>query len=210
MRRTNHLRPSSLSDLQHLRYLALALLSSLLTVPGAVAAEPAKASESRRTLVVSLADRKLALIEDGRVVNLYDVAVGTPQTPSPTGDLRIINKVVQPTYYHRGRVIRPGKSNPLGPRWMGLSRPGYGIHGTNEPKSIGKAASHGCIRMRSADAEQLFKLVQVGDSVEIHSSRDEAVSRFFPDELHVSRSASSASPANQTAAVASAMMAGAF
>jgi len=210
MRRSNHLRPSSLSDLQHLRYLALALLSSLLTVPGAAAAEPATASGSHRTLVVSLADRKLALIEDGRVVNLYDVAVGTPQTPSPTGDLRIINKVVQPAYYHRGRVIRPGKSNPLGPRWMGLSRPGYGIHGTNEPKSIGKAASHGCIRMRSADAEQLFKLVQVGDSVEIHSSRDEVVSRFFPDELQVSRSGSSASPANQVAAVASAAMTGAF
>lgn len=210
MRRTNHPRPSGLSDSQHLRYLALALLSSLLTVPGAVAAEPAKGSGSYRTLLVSLADRKLALIEDGRVVNLYDVAVGAPRTPSPTGDLRIINKVVQPTYYHRGRVIRPGKSNPLGPRWMGLSRPGYGIHGTNEPKSIGRAASHGCIRMRSADAEQLFKLVQVGDSVEIHSSHDEVVSRFFPDESRVSRSAGSASPANHTAAVASAAMAGAF
>jgi hypothetical protein len=210
MRRTNDVRPGSLNDFQYLRYLALALLSSLLTVPGAIAAEPVKASESRRTLIVSLADRKLALIEDGRVLDVYDVAVGSPRTPSPTGDLRIINKVVRPTYYHRGVIIGPSKNNPLGPRWMGLSRPGYGIHGTNEPKSIGKAASHGCIRMRNREAEELFKLVQVGDSVEIHSSRDEEVSRFFPEKLHESHSAGSRSSATQTAAVASAVIAGAF
>jgi hypothetical protein len=50
---------------------------------------------------------------------------------------------------------------------MGLSRRGYGIHGTNAPESIGHAASHGCIRMRTRDAEELFELVRAGDSVEI-------------------------------------------
>jgi len=55
----------------------------------------------------------------------------------------------------------------VGTRWIGLSEHGYGIHGTNAPGSIGKNASHGCIRLRNADVEQLFKLVAVGDEVEI-------------------------------------------
>jgi lipoprotein-anchoring transpeptidase ErfK/SrfK len=64
-------------------------------------------------------------------------------------------------------VVPPGKWNPLGTRWLGLSRKGYGIHGTNAPKSIGKAASHGCIRLRNSDIEELFDLVSVGDAVEL-------------------------------------------
>jgi lipoprotein-anchoring transpeptidase ErfK/SrfK len=64
-------------------------------------------------------------------------------------------------------VVAPGKSNPLGSRWMGLSAKGYGIHGTNVPTSIGKAASHGCIRMRKQDLEELFEMVTVGTIVEL-------------------------------------------
>ena len=64
-------------------------------------------------------------------------------------------------------VIPPGKANPLGTRWIGLSRKGYGIHGTNNPRSIGRRASHGCIRMRNRDVEELFEMVAVGDRVEI-------------------------------------------
>jgi uncharacterized protein involved in propanediol utilization len=58
---------------------------------------------------------------------------------------------------------------------MGLSTKGYGIHGTNEPNSIGKAASHGCIRMSKADLEELFALVEIGDAVEIHADHDGTV-----------------------------------
>ena len=54
---------------------------------------------------------------------------------------------------------------------MGISAPGYGIHGTNVPASIGKNASHGCIRLRNSDIEQLFKLVEVGDQVELYGER---------------------------------------
>ena len=61
----------------------------------------------------------------------------------------------------------PGKSNPLGTRWMGLSAKGYGIHGTNVPSSIGKSASHGCIRMRQSDLEELFEMVDIGVAVEL-------------------------------------------
>jgi hypothetical protein len=62
---------------------------------------------------------------------------------------------------------------------MGLSKTGYGIHGTNEPNSIGKAASHGCIRMGKADIEDLYSRVDVGDQVEIVGQRNEETARLF-------------------------------
>jgi hypothetical protein len=67
----------------------------------------------------------------------------------------------------------------VGTRWVGLNQKGYGIHGTNAPKSIGRAASHGCIRLRNRDMERLFAMLRVGDRVEIHGERDEQVARFF-------------------------------
>lgn len=133
----------------------------------------------RHVLVISIPDRKLALTEDGRVLKVYSIAVGASVTPSPTGTLKIVNKVIGPTYYHKGKVIPPGKSNPLGDRWMGLSQYGYGIHGTNVPSSIGKAAPHGCFRMGKQDVEELFNLAQVGDTVEIHGERDAQVAEIF-------------------------------
>jgi hypothetical protein len=130
-------------------------------------------------LVVSIPDRKLAVTQDGHLVKVYAVAVGAAVSPSPTGEMKIVNKVVDPTYYHRGKVVPPGKSNPVGNRWMGLNQKGYGIHGTNVPSSIGKAASHGCIRMRRQDLEELFNLVRVGDVVEIHGERDLQTADLF-------------------------------
>jgi lipoprotein-anchoring transpeptidase ErfK/SrfK len=90
--------------------------------------------------------------------------------------------VTDPTYYHSGVVIPPGPDNPVGTRWVGLSQKGYGIHGTNEPGSIGKARSHGCIRMRNRDVEEFFTLVSVGDTVEIRSERDEQTAEIFGTE----------------------------
>jgi len=134
-----------------------------------------------RMIVISLEDRKLALVEDGQVIKVFPVAVGKPSTPSPVGTFIIKNHVVNPIYSHDGRVIPPGPRNPVGTRWMGLSLRGYGIHGTNEPKSIGKAASHGCIRMAKADLEQLFPMVAVGDKVELVGERDEETAQLFGD-----------------------------
>jgi hypothetical protein len=65
---------------------------------------------------------------------------------------------------------------------MGLSKHGYGIHGTNEPKSIGKAASHGCIRMSQADLEEFYALVAVGDTVELVGERNQETAQLFGDE----------------------------
>jgi lipoprotein-anchoring transpeptidase ErfK/SrfK len=132
-----------------------------------------------RRIIVSIADRKLALVEDGRVLRMYAVAVGARVSPSPTGEFKVVSRLSHPTYYHSGVVIAPGRDNPLGTRWIGLDRKGYGIHGTNEPSSIGKAASHGCIRLAKADLEQLFDEVQVGDVVEIRAHADAETAAIF-------------------------------
>src|SRR5215510_6404910 len=95
----------------------------------------------RRRIVISIPDRKLAVIEDGRLLKTYSIAVGSRSTPSPEGEFVIINRAKDPTYRHADREIPPGKDNPLGSRWMGLSLKGYGIHGTNIQSSVGKAAS---------------------------------------------------------------------
>jgi L,D-transpeptidase catalytic domain len=135
----------------------------------------------KRTIVVSLEDRKLALVEDGQVKKIYSVAVGKPSTPSPTGTFKIERRVANPTYHHDGKTVLPGPRNPVGTRWMGLSIHGYGIHGTNEPKSIGKAASHGCIRMAKSDLEELYEMVAEGDTVELVGERNEETARLFGD-----------------------------
>ncbi len=134
---------------------------------------------SKHVIVVSLEDKKLALVEDGQVKKVYTVAVGKPSTPSPTGTFTIARRVKNPTYSHDGKTVLPGPGNPVGTRWMGLSIKGYGIHGTNEPKSIGKAASHGCIRMAKKDLEEMYEMVSVGDSVELVGERNEETAQLF-------------------------------
>jgi len=141
--------------------------------------EPDDEDDSNRTVLVSLVDRKLAVIEDGVVIATFQVAVGADVTPSPTGEFKVVSRVENPTYYHPGNVIPAGKNNPVGTRWLGLSQKGYGIHGTNAPGSIGHAASHGCIRLRNSDVEKLFTMVQVGDTVKIRGERDEEVAQIF-------------------------------
>jgi len=90
-------------------------------------------------------------------------------------EFRIAVRIPEATYYHDGLVIPSGEQSPIGTRWIGLNQAGFGIHGTNAPGSIGRAASHGCIRMRNRDAEELFEMVRVGDVVEI---RDEEVAEL--------------------------------
>jgi hypothetical protein len=146
---------------------------------GASAGVTLQAPAPVRRIVVSIPDRKLALIEDGRVVKVYRVAVGADVSPSPSGALTIVHRLTRPTYYHPGIVISPGKANPLGTRWIGLSTPGYGIHGTNQPESIGRNASHGCIRMRNRDVEDLFERVRAGDAVELYAERTDEIAELF-------------------------------
>jgi lipoprotein-anchoring transpeptidase ErfK/SrfK len=126
-----------------------------------------KASPRRKRIVVSIPERKLAVVDQQRVLKTYSIAVGAAVSPSPTGEFEIVNKVANPTYYRPGVVITSGELNPLGTRWLGLNKEHYGIHGTNEPQSIGQAVSHGCIRMAQNDVEELYRLADIGDAVEI-------------------------------------------
>ncbi len=139
----------------------------------------AQKQQPARQVLVSIPDRKLAVLEDGRVLKIFPVAVGAEDSPSPEGEFQIINRLSNPTYYHPGKVIPAGPANPLGSRWLGLSLKGYGIHGTNAPRSIGKAASHGCIRMAKRDLERFFEMVRVGDMVAIRAEADEQTAQIF-------------------------------
>lgn len=105
-------------------------------------------------IIVRLGSKTLELYQDGMLVKTYPVAVGKPSTPTPTGDFTIVNKAVNP-------------GGAFGAKWLGLSIPHYGIHGTNAPTSIGTAASHGCVRMQNPDVEELYSLVDVGTRVQI-------------------------------------------
>ncbi|MBU5483781.1 L,D-transpeptidase [Clostridium sp. MSJ-11] len=106
------------------------------------------------SILINRAARKLTLYKDGKFFRQYTVAIGKPSTPTPVGNFRIINKAVNP-------------GGPFGARWLGLSIRGYGIHGTNNPSSIGKAISNGCIRMHNRNVIELFNLVPIGTPVRI-------------------------------------------
>ena len=133
----------------------------------------------QRQIIISIADRQLAVIDHGQVLKTYPIAVGARGTPSPDGDFVIINHAKDPIYRGGDIEVPPGKDNPLGSRWMGLSLKGYGIHGTNVQSSVGKAVSHGCFRMRRQDVEDLYALVQVGDVVMVRRERDAMIAKLF-------------------------------
>lgn len=120
-------------------------------------------------VVVDLGDLHLYLYRGDKLYRSYRIAVGQPAYPTPTGSFVVVNKQVDPTWippdsdWARGaEPIPPGPDNPLGTRWIGLSYPGVGIHGTPDDASIGSYASHGCIRMHIPDVEDLYERVVVG------------------------------------------------
>lgn len=105
---------------------------------------------------ISTTKRILKLLDGNQVIKTYPIAVGKIVTPTPVGMFTIVNKQPNP----------PNKV--FGVLWMGLSKPHYGIHGTNKPSSIGKYVSHGCIRMYNKDVLDLSSRVPIGTKVYIH------------------------------------------
>src|SRR5580698_8812180 len=91
---------------------------SAIVAPLSAATPSAIPAGTTRQIVVSLEDRKLALVENGQVVKVYPVAVGKPSSPSPVGTFTIARRVANPTYHHDGKTIPPGPRNPVGSRWM--------------------------------------------------------------------------------------------
>jgi L,D-transpeptidase ErfK/SrfK len=157
----------------------LAAITSVLLMATAEALAQEKQARPARRIIVSIPDRKLAVLESGKVVKVFPTAVGKPSTPSPTGSYKIVQRIPDPTWYYQGKVVGPGKANPLGTRWLGLSVSGYGIHGTNSPASIGHNVSHGCIRMNNRDVEQLFEMMSIGDPVELLAERTPESDEIF-------------------------------
>ncbi len=155
------------------------------TVIPSLAQSSPHSHRAQRLVLVSIPDRKLAVLENGKVLAYFPVAVGATASPSPTGEFVIVSRVANPTYYHDGAVMAAGGDNPVGTRWMGLNVKGYGIHGTNAPRSVGHATSHGCIRLRNRDVEKLYAMLRVGDVVEIRGERDEEIVQLFGDTVDV-------------------------
>jgi lipoprotein-anchoring transpeptidase ErfK/SrfK len=123
-------------------------------------------------IVIDRGANSLELFNGETPVRTFHVATGRSQYPTPTGTFRIVDMQTNPWWrppdsaWAKGlKPIPPGPGNPLGTRWMGLSAPGVGIHGTPDSASIGYSASHGCIRMLIPEATWLFDHVQLGTPV---------------------------------------------
>jgi lipoprotein-anchoring transpeptidase ErfK/SrfK len=125
-------------------------------------------------IVIRRGANELRYYRGAKLVQKFGVATGQAIYPTPTGTFEIVDMQLNPWWrppdsdWAKGLdPIPPGPGNPLGTRWMGLSAPGVGIHGTPDDTSIGYSASHGCIRMHIPDAEWLFHHVKLGTPVVI-------------------------------------------
>jgi lipoprotein-anchoring transpeptidase ErfK/SrfK len=123
-------------------------------------------------IVIDRGTNRLNLYRGMRFWRTFGVATGQSAYPTPLGRFDVVVMWKNPWWYPPAspwaagqKPIPPGPGNPLGTRWMGLSAPGVGIHGTPDPASIGYSVSHGCIRMRISDAEWLFNQIKVGTTV---------------------------------------------
>ena len=125
-------------------------------------------------IVIRRGANELRYYQGAKLVRKFGVATGQAVYPTPTGMFTIVDMQRNPWWrppdsdWAKGLdPIPPGPGNPLGTRWMGLTAPGVGIHGTPDDSSIGYSASHGCIRMHIPDAEWVFTHVELGTPVVI-------------------------------------------
>jgi hypothetical protein len=130
------------------------------------------ASDFKSVIVIERSSNRLVVWDGKHRWGTFGVATGQAIYPTPLGHFAIVTKQMNPWWYPPAspwaaglKPVPPGPGNPLGTRWMGLSAPGVGIHGTPDAASIGYSASHGCIRMRIPDAERVFDHVSVGTPV---------------------------------------------
>ncbi len=132
-------------------------------------------------LLLNIPGHMLYFFEQGVVIKRFPVGLGRPDWPTPVGVFVIRGKYKNPTWTvpksiqeemkREGKAvlekIPPGPDNPLGKYWIPLSVPGYGIHSTIWPESIGHSTSHGCIRMTTEDIENLFRRIESGTAITI-------------------------------------------
>jgi lipoprotein-anchoring transpeptidase ErfK/SrfK len=123
-------------------------------------------------IVIRRGINRLYLYDGMKLRRTFGVATGQARYPTPLGSFQIVVKWRNPWWYppasdwaKDAKPIPPGPGNPLGTRWMGISSPAVGIHGTPDAASIGYSASHGCIRMLISEVEWLFEQVETGTPV---------------------------------------------
>jgi L,D-transpeptidase ErfK/SrfK len=123
-------------------------------------------------LILNLRRRRLYVYRGDRAIASYPVAIGRRGWETPTGKFTVIQMTRDPVWQHpfTGQLVPPGKTNPLGSRWIGFWTDGknsIGFHGTPDEHLIGRAVSHGCVRMRNRDIKALFEKIQVGTTVTV-------------------------------------------
>ncbi|NQT23676.1 MAG: L,D-transpeptidase family protein [Candidatus Omnitrophica bacterium] len=138
-------------------------LKSDLIVPG----QFLKVTKAKFDILVDKSQNKLFLKNGGQIIKTYKVSTGSNNS-TPVGKFKIEEKLPKPLWYKVGAIVRPDSPDyELGEYWMGLSAEGYGIHGTNDPHTIGKQITQGCIRMTNKDIEELYRIVPSGTEVVI-------------------------------------------
>ncbi len=114
---------------------------------------------------INIPYKTLCLVKNEEIIKKYPIAVGKPISQTPIGSYKVIQKIVDP-YYAKKRIPGGSEKNPLGSRWISF-KPSYGIHGNNNPNSIGTYASGGCIRMYERDVQELYDIVNLDTNVDI-------------------------------------------
>lgn len=109
----------------------------------------------------------LILKQGDEVLKVYDVSTGEHNS-TPVGEYKVTTRLEDPVWFNRGVVVPPeSPQNVLGTRWLGFNIPGYGIHGTVDPETIGQQVTAGCVRMRNQEVEELYNIIPIGTPVVI-------------------------------------------
>ena len=134
-----------------------------LIIPG----RPIKIWSAPFNILVNKSQNILLLKSEEEIFKTYVVSTGKNNC-TPVGTFKIINKLTDPTWFKAGAIVPPQSAeNVLGTRWMGFDLAGYGIHGTTEPKELGKQVTQGCVRLSNSDVEELYSIIPVGTEVTV-------------------------------------------
>lgn len=170
---------------QHRLCPVLLCLSLLIVSTNALPAlEQSRGGDVRKPvvdrIVIGLKDFRLVAFSEDRIVFDFPVTTGADTGPTPTGRFTITSRLKNPWYTPDDEPnVRPGaRNNPIGSRWIGINKPSYGLHGTNNPDAIGEAKSEGCVRLRNRQIEELYRHVSKGTPVIIRERLPFNASKF--------------------------------
>lgn len=183
------------------RFALLVAAAAVTTASGLGMAWTRMSAAPQVSIIVDLSERSVDVLEDGQIVKSYTVAVGHENHPTPTGEFTISHLVWNPTWIppdvewaKDATRKEPGDpNNPMQGAKIFFKDPDYYLHGTNAPESMGKAASHGCVRMRTGDVQELAEIVQRAGGAdqpdewfaEVRANDTELVEVQLPNPVHI-------------------------